>query len=255
MVLKKIDLFTNEAEIINIIAFNYSINEIFTENKDIIKKVEKLKIKVNLIRSYQDLKKKIFSNSELGISYGFGIIFKNKFIEKYKEGIWNIHPGDLPAYRGRHPITAAFLNNEKRIGLSIHIINEKIDQGFLLAKYFVKRNYQDDEISIKKKLFKNLRTLLKKAQTNFKNKKITKILKGKYYKPFYKGIKIKDSNKVDYMYIYNAAKAQKCFGGIIVNGIRYKDATFYLKKKVNYLNKVITCKDFKKLILIKKIKK
>ena len=58
MVLKKIDLFTNEAEIINIIAFNYSINEIFTENKDIIKKVEKLKIKVNLIRSYQDLKKK-----------------------------------------------------------------------------------------------------------------------------------------------------------------------------------------------------
>ena len=124
-----------------------------------------------------------------------------------------------------------------------------------MAKYFVKRNYQDDEISIKKKLFKNLRTLLKKAQTNFKNKKITKILKGKYYKPFYKGIKIKDSNKVDYMYIYNAAKAQKCFGGIIVNGIRYKDATFYLKKKVNYLNKVITCKDFKKLILIKKIKK
>ena len=252
MVLKKIDLFTNEVEIINIIAINYSINEIFTENKDILKKVKNLKIKVSLVRSYQDLKKKKFFNSELGISYGFGIIFKKKFIKRYKEGIWNIHPGDLPAYRGRHPITAAFLNNEKRIGLSIHIINEKIDQGFLLAKYFVKRNYQDDEISIKKKLFKNLRALLKKAQTNFKNKKITKILKGKYYKPFYKGIKIKDSSKVNYMYIYNAAKAQKCFGGIMVNGVRYKDATFYLKKKVNYYNKVITCKNFKKLILIKK---
>ncbi len=54
------------------------------------------------------------------------------------------------------------------------------------------------------------------------------------------------------MYIYNAAKAQKCFGGILVNGIRYKDAAFYSKKKVNDTNKVITCKSFKKLILIKK---
>ena len=78
MVLKKIDLFTNEVEIINIIAINYSINEIFTENKDILKKVKNLKIKVSLVRSYQDLKKKKFFNSELGISYGFGIIFKKK---------------------------------------------------------------------------------------------------------------------------------------------------------------------------------
>ncbi len=252
MVLKKIDLFTNEVEIINIIAFNYSINVIYTENKDIIKKAKLLKIKVHLIKSYKDLKKKKFFNSKLGISYGFGIIFKNEFINRYKDGIWNIHPGDLPAYRGRHPITAAFLNNEKKIGLSIHIINEKIDQGFLLAKYFVKRDYQDDEISIKKKLLKNLRSVLKKAQKNFKNKKITKISKGKYYKPFYKGIEIKDSRKVDYMYIFNAAKAQKCFGGITVNGIKYKDAIFYLKKKVNYKNKVIICKDNKKLILSKK---
>ena len=58
MVLKKIDLFTNEAEIINIISLNFFVNEIFTENKDIIKKVKKLKIKVNLTNSYQDLKKK-----------------------------------------------------------------------------------------------------------------------------------------------------------------------------------------------------
>ena len=51
MVLKKIDLFTNEAEIINIISLNFFVNEIFTENKDIIKKVKKLKIKVNLTNS------------------------------------------------------------------------------------------------------------------------------------------------------------------------------------------------------------
>tara|TARA_B110000259_G_C14009439_1_gene399065 strand:+ start:463 stop:1233 length:771 start_codon:yes stop_codon:yes gene_type:complete len=255
LILKKIDLFTNEENIIKIIASEYSINKIFTENKYIFKIAEKLKINLTLVKSHQDLYKINSSISNLGISYGFGIIFKNKFIKKYKEGIWNIHSGDLPAYRGRHPITAAFLNNEKKIGLSIHLINEKIDQGFLLAKCFVKRTYQDDELSIKKKLLKNLSRLLKKARRNLQKKNITKILKGKYFKPFYSGIEIKESKNVNYIYIYNAAKAQKYFGGILVNGIRYYDAIFYAKKKINYSNKIIICKNYKKLILIKKKQK
>ena len=255
MNLKKIDLFTNEENIIKIIVSEFLIDKIFTESKDILKVAKKLNINTILIKSHQDLLKKNSSISNLGISYGFGIIFKDKFIKKYKEGIWNIHPGDLPTYRGRHPITAAFLNNEKKIGLSVHLINQKIDQGFLLAKYFVNRTYQDDEISIKKKLLKNLIRLLKKAKTNLKSKKITKILKGNYYKPYYSGIEIKDSTKTDYTYIYNAAKAQKYFGGVLVNGIRFHDAIFYRKKKVNYSNMVILCKDHKKLILIKKNKK
>lgn len=255
MLLKKIDLFTNEDNIIRIIASEYSINKIFTENKNILKIAKKLKINITLVRSHQDLYEMNPSISMLGISYGFSIIFKNKFIKRYKDGIWNIHPGDLPAYRGRHPITAAFLNNEKKIGLSIHLINQKIDQGFLLAKHFVKRTYQDDEHSIKKKLLKNLSGLLKKARRNLKKKNITKILKGKYYKPFYDGIEIKESKNVDYIYIYNAAKAQKYFGGIMVNGMRYYDAIFYEKKKINYFNKSIICKNSKKLILIKKKQK
>lgn len=252
---KKIDLFTNEAGIINSVTSVYSVNKIFTEEKKIFKLAKKLNYKAILTKSYDDLLKIKSSIGNRGISYGYGIIFKNKFIKKYKEGIWNIHPGDLPAYRGRHPITAAFLNDEKKIGLCIHLIDNKIDQGFLLAKHFVKRSYKDDEISIKKKLLKNLNKLLKKAELNFKNKKIIKISKGKYYKPFYKGIEIKNSRTIDFKYIYNAAKAQKSFNGILVNGIRYYDAVFYSKKKVNFSNDVIICKNSKKIILMKKGRK
>ena len=68
-------------------------------------------------------------------------------------------------------------------------------------------------------------------------------------------IEIKESKNVDYIYIYNAAKAQKYFGGIMVNGMRYYDAIFYEKKKINYFNKAIMCKNSKKLILIKKKQK
>ncbi|AFS47881.1 Formyl transferase [alpha proteobacterium HIMB5] len=193
------------------------------------------------------------STIETGISYGFGIIFKENFLKKYKNGIWNIHPGALPSYRGRHPITAAFLNDEKKIGLSIHIIDKKIDKGFLLAKSFVQRNYKDDELSIKKKLFKILNKVLKRALVNFNKKKMIKLLTGKYYKPFYNGIIIKDSKKIDYKFIYNATKAQKCFDGIQINGKKYYNAFFYSLKNLNKKNtELIICKNNKKVILVNK---
>ena len=42
---------------------------------------------------------------------------------KIKMGIWNIHPGNLPN-RGRHPISWALINNEKKIGISVQINNK-----------------------------------------------------------------------------------------------------------------------------------
>ena len=57
MILRKVDLFTNEANIVKIIALEYSINKIFTENKDIFKVAKKLKINIALIKSHQDLTK------------------------------------------------------------------------------------------------------------------------------------------------------------------------------------------------------
>lgn len=250
MTLKKIDLFTNSPIIIPILSSKYSINKIFTEKKEIFKLAKKLKFNVTLIKSYKDLIKINLSNSNIGISYGFGIIFKTKFIKKYREGIWNVHPGDLPSYRGRHPITAAFLNNEKKIGLSIHIINDKIDQGILLEKYFVKRTYQDDEPSIEKKLFKNFIKHLKKAENNYKNKKTSKLLKGKYHRPFLNGISIKNSKKVNYIYIYNATKAQKSYGGLTVNNKKFIDCYFYKKNLSKKNSEIVTCKNNKKLIMI-----
>ena len=252
MTLKRIDVFTNEYNIVNILLKDFTINKIFTQNKSLYKIIKRFKIDISLVDNCVDILKIHTVSCDLGISYGFGIIFKKKIIKKYKEGIWNIHSGDLPKYRGRHPITAAFLNNEKKIGLSMHSINHEIDRGYLLSKIFVNRNYQDDELSIKKKHMRNVRKLIRLGRKNFQNKNILKISKGKYFKPFFDGITIDDSKNFEHLYIYNAAKAQKCFGGIKVNDKRYYDAMFFSQKKINSTNKVIFCKDNKKLILLKK---
>ena len=247
---KKVHLFTNEIKVVQILKTHFSIEKLFTENKDLLKKLKKYNYKIVLVKSHKDLPKKINSLITMGISCAFGIIFKKKFLTKYTNGIWNIHLGSLPNYRGRHPITAAFLNDEKKIGLSVHILDEKIDRGFLLAKSYVKRNYSDDEISIKKKLFAISLKVLKKGIKNFRKKKLIKVTKGHYYKPFYNGINIINSKKVEYKYIFNAAKAQKSYQGINVNKKKYYDAFFYSKNALNKKNiEIVFCKKNRKIIL------
>ena len=248
----KLDLFTNDIKIIQKIKKPFKINKIFSEEKIFFKSNKNLLHKFVYVKNKEDILRKIDFKSELAISYGFGVIFNKKIISNYSMGIWNIHTGDLPKYRGRHPITAAFLNNEKKIGTTIHSIDNKIDRGFLLSRAFVKRNYSDDENSIKKKILKILPKLLSKAFKNYQNKNYKKIAVGKYYKPFYNGINLKDSKKYSYIYIFNAIKAQKNHGGIFINGEKYSDVKFYRKNLVsNNTSKVIICKNFKKLIVKK----
>ena len=247
-----LDLFTNDIKIIQKIKKPFKINRIFSEEKNLLRSKKNLLNKFIHVKNRENILRKINLKSELAISYGFGVIFNKKIISKYSMGIWNIHTGDLPKYRGRHPITAAFLNDEKKIGTTIHSIDNRIDRGFLLSKAFVKRNYSDDENSIKKKILKIIPNLLSKSFKNYQNKSYKKIAVGKYYKPFYNGINLKNSKKYSYIYIFNAIKAQKIHGGIFVNGEKFSDVKFYRKNFVsNSTSKVIICKNFKKLIVKK----
>ncbi len=248
----KIDLFTNDVKIINKIKKPFIINQIFSENKNFLKFKKKAFYRFIFIKNKNEILKKINTKSKMGISYGFGVIFNKRIISKYKKGIWNIHTGDLPKYRGRHPITAAFLNNEKRIGITIHSIDRKIDRGFLLSKAFVPRTFSDDENTIKKKILKMIPHLLNRSLKNYLQKKYVKIPHGKYYKPFFNGIKIDNSKKHSYIFIYNAVKAQKIHGGIFINGEKFSDVKFYKKQFISKpFSKILTCKNSKKLILKK----
>lgn len=249
--MKNIHLFTNDKRIAKIVSNFFNIQKIFTENKD-LSNSKKKKTKIQLINSVEKISDKSFQNTDLALSYGFGIIFKKKFIDKYPEGIWNIHPGDLPKYRGRHPISWAFLNNEKKIGLSIHSINEKIDMGILLAKKYVSRTLQDDEKKIIKKIFMILPATLNLAIKNFNEKKTTKLKKGTYHKALFDGIKINNPKLYDYLYIYNAIKAQKYFKGVKIGTYRFKDVILFSRKKLKKNHKIIECNNNKKIIGILK---
>lgn len=246
------DLFANDVKIINKIKKPFIINKIFSEDKNLLKLTKKKTSKFIFIKNKNQILKKIDAKSKMAICYGFGIIFNNKIISKYKDGIWNIHTGDLPKYRGRHPITAAFLNNEKKIGITVHSIDNRIDRGFLLSKAFVSRTFSDDENTIKKKILKLIPNLLERSLKNYLLKRYTKIPRGKYYKPYFNGIKIHNAKKHSYIFIYNAIKAQKIYGGVFINGEKFSDVRFYNKKLISKsFSKILTCKNSKKLIVKK----
>jgi methionyl-tRNA formyltransferase len=59
-------------------------------------------------------------------------IFRKEDIEATRYGIINLHPAPLPDYRGCNSYAHAIMNGEKQYGVTMHYVNEKIDQGRII---------------------------------------------------------------------------------------------------------------------------
>ena len=114
-------------------------------------------------------------------------IFKNNFVKLIKKKLINCHAGALPYYRGRSPINWAIINGEKKIGITTHFVNLKIDNGDILDQKFINIKNSDNFKTILKKCYiicpMQLYTVLKKIKNRsiktIKQSSISK--KGSYY--------------------------------------------------------------------------
>ena len=220
------DIFTNNYNFIKKIPKGFTIRNIYSEKKLLKKRIKKVKI-----LNSKSIKKISINKNFLGLVYDFRIIFKKEIIKSFKFGIINIHPGNLPKYRGRNPIVWAFLNNEKKIEVTSHLINDQIDRGYLLLKKTVRRSHNDNIKDIIFKINKVMPEILKKTKKNLLNKKFKKISKGNYWPRLKKNyFKIEDSKKHSDIYIFNLIKSQQIFGGVEINKVKIIDAYFFKKK-------------------------
>jgi methionyl-tRNA formyltransferase len=69
-------------------------------------------------------------------------------------GCLNVHPSLLPKYRGCSPIQTAILKGDKKTGVTIFLMAEKIDQGKIISQKEIKISSNDDYLSLEKKLAK-----------------------------------------------------------------------------------------------------
>ena len=88
---------------------------------------------INSIKIQKILKNQKF---DLGISVNNPILINSETISLFKHGILNAHSGDLPKYRGNACSNWAILNGEKKIALTIHFMDEKLDSGDIVKKIF-----------------------------------------------------------------------------------------------------------------------
>lgn len=66
-----------------------------------------------------------------GVSALFGHILPERIISRFSGGIINLHPSLLPIGRGANPISWSIVN-EKVQGISIHLIDPKLDSGDII---------------------------------------------------------------------------------------------------------------------------
>jgi phosphoribosylglycinamide formyltransferase-1 len=69
---------------------------------------------------------------------GYMRILPTELIDEYPLGVINVHPSMLPAFQGKDAILQAWKAGVKTTGVTIHFVNDKLDQGVIIAQQEVK---------------------------------------------------------------------------------------------------------------------
>ena len=94
--------------------------------------------------------KKISPDAVVVVAYGK--IIPKSFLDQVKLGFINIHASLLPKWRGAAPIQRAIMNNDRKIGVSIMKIEEKLDSGPVLISKELELNKNETHGEIEKTL-------------------------------------------------------------------------------------------------------
>lgn len=96
-------------------------------------------------------------NVDVIILAGFLWLIPEVLVKKYEGKILNVHPALLPDYGGRGMYgmrvhKAVIENKEKKSGITIHKVNEKYDEGDIVAQYTCEIDNSDTPESLALKI-------------------------------------------------------------------------------------------------------
>ena len=108
----------------------------------------------NPINLNSDEEFKIFKelSPDIVVVVAYGQIIPKNFLNIVKFGFINIHASLLPKWRGAAPIQRAIMNGDKKIGVSIMKIEEKLDSGPILELKEIELDQNATHGEIEKKL-------------------------------------------------------------------------------------------------------
>lgn len=68
-------------------------------------------------------------SADIFVVYAYGLIIPQVILDRPAHGALNIHPSLLPKYRGPTPVQSALINGDKETGVSIMLLDAKMDHG------------------------------------------------------------------------------------------------------------------------------
>ncbi|MBI4708878.1 MAG: methionyl-tRNA formyltransferase [Candidatus Portnoybacteria bacterium] len=99
---------------------------------------------------------------DLIIVAAYGKILSREILNLPKYGSINVHPSILPKHRGPSPIQFAILNGDPKTGVTIMLMNEKMDEGPILSQEIVKITKDETAKTLEEKLsLKGAKLLIK----------------------------------------------------------------------------------------------
>ena len=149
--------------------FSYFINRHYTV-KSVLKKNN-----INFFEIHYDINKeeylKKIKQLEVDIIISSNsLIFKKELLSIPKICVINRHSALLPSYGGLLPVFQSFIHGEKFTGVSIHYMNNKIDDGEVIVRESIKINKGDTLDSLYKRCFAISSKLILNALDIIRNK-------------------------------------------------------------------------------------
>lgn len=91
-------------------------------------------------------------NPDLIILAGFMKVLPKSFVAKFSPRIINIHPALLPSFPGAHAVKDALASGARETGATVHIVDEGVDTGPILAQEAVTVLPADDENTLHERI-------------------------------------------------------------------------------------------------------
>ena len=103
-------------------------------------------------------------------SFYFRKIFPREIIGLANVSFMNMHGSYLPNYRGAAPLNWQIICGERKGGVTLHKVNEKIDAGEIICQKSFRINKKDNPVILSKKINKKSELILEEVLPNIKSK-------------------------------------------------------------------------------------
>ena len=182
---------------------------------------EELNLKIytpKSLKNNNEVKKEISDlNPDYLIVVAYGIILPEKILKIPKYGAINGHASLLPKWRGASPIQRSLELGEKETGCTSMFMEKGLDTGPILLQKKIKPLYNDDAISIHKKLSKLTASCLLETIKKYSLREINPIKQNSKIASYANKLNKKEGMinwKLTAEEIFNKLKAFKIFPGI-----------------------------------------